>query len=680
MRTRRVVWVSFLALAATALTVVATVVFTRDLGTAATVVSLFLALGGAAAGTWRWLVQRATPRVSSPEQLDLAARALAETAEHQWRVEAAVRGLDPARVRWAATHRPVADASADHLRAGAQVEGGLDEILRYHWESSGGRLVILGAAGTGKTAAAVLLVQAALRARRADDPVPALIGVASWDPHHEHVVDHLSAQLIRDHPYLMNAEYGPAAASGLLTSGRVTPVLDGFDELTPDRRPAALTELNRSGLSRMVLTSRLEEYEDATGAVVLTGAAVVELLPPQVDAVIGFISAGCAPRLLTRWEPVFTAMRADPSGPVPTALTNPLTLALARLTYVDRDPADLLDRDRFGTARAVRDHLIDGFVPAQYDPNQRRDDPSGRLRYGPPQALHWLAYLAGQMEHRRLSDLAWWHIPHLVPPALRVLASVPVFTALAWLVTATVWGGHLVLGIALAGLPLIALSIARQHRAGPIPPATLGRLSGRRQLRHSLAAGARTGLVTTVAVALAIGLRDMIVPQEVPAHSELPIVLAAALVFGVAVGGIATVGAAVRRNAPVTAPDPGRSFRAHLLFLLAGRILPTALVICLFILISIPGDDVPPSLGNTLVPALAFSLLAGAAFVLPEAAGQYAVAVGILTVAGKAPARPLRFLADAHRRGVLRQQGATYQFRHAELQTSLAALDDHRTP
>jgi hypothetical protein len=32
----------------------------------------------------------------------------------------------------------------------------------------------------------------------------------------------------------------------------------------------------------------------------------------------------------------------------------------------------------------------------------------------------------------------------------------------------------------------------------------------------------------------------------------------------------------------------------------------------------------------------------------------------------------MRFLADAHQRGVLRQAGAVYQFRHAELQRHLA--------
>jgi hypothetical protein len=44
-----------------------------------------------------------------------------------------------------------------------------------------------------------------------------------------------------------------------------------------------------------------------------------------------------------------------------------------------------------------------------------------------------------------------------------------------------------------------------------------------------------------------------------------------------------------------------------------------------------------------------------------------------LAAKGQLPWRLLSFLADAHKRGVVRQQGAVYQFRHLELQHRLAA-------
>jgi hypothetical protein len=55
------------------------------------------------------------------------------------------------------------------------------------------------------------------------------------------------------------------------------------------------------------------------------------------------------------------------------------------------------------------------------------------------------------------------------------------------------------------------------------------------------------------------------------------------------------------------------------------------------------------------------------------AAQSYSEARIWLFACGRMPWRTLRFLADAHRRGVLRQTGAVYQFRHVRLQEHLAA-------
>jgi hypothetical protein len=46
---------------------------------------------------------------------------------------------------------------------------------------------------------------------------------------------------------------------------------------------------------------------------------------------------------------------------------------------------------------------------------------------------------------------------------------------------------------------------------------------------------------------------------------------------------------------------------------------------------------------------------------------------GLLALRHLLPRRLISFLADAHQRGVLRQAGAVYQFRHVELQRRLAA-------
>lgn len=53
--------------------------------------------------------------------------------------------------------------------------------------------------------------------------------------------------------------------------------------------------------------------------------------------------------------------------------------------------------------------------------------------------------------------------------------------------------------------------------------------------------------------------------------------------------------------------------------------------------------------------------------------GRLLVARTWLSITGQLPWRLMTFLSDAHRRGVLRQSGALYQFRHLQLQQRLAA-------
>ena len=54
---------------------------------------------------------------------------------------------------------------------------------------------------------------------------------------------------------------------------------------------------------------------------------------------------------------------------------------------------------------------------------------------------------------------------------------------------------------------------------------------------------------------------------------------------------------------------------------------------------------------------------------------SYLLTVGWLAFSHQLPRPLMSFLADAHQRGVLRQAGAVYQFRHIELQHRLANRD-----
>jgi hypothetical protein len=83
------------------------------------------------------------------------------------------------------------------------------------------------------------------------------------------------------------------------------------------------------------------------------------------------------------------------------------------------------------------------------------------------------------------------------------------------------------------------------------------------------------------------------------------------------------------------------------------------------------GLAVRPAVGLVVGLAVAFaSALWGG--LMESAWGWFAIARCCSALRGRLPWRLMAFLADAHQRGVLRQLGAVYQFRHVELQRHLA--------
>ncbi|MCO5995820.1 NACHT domain-containing protein [Actinoallomurus rhizosphaericola] len=126
-----------------------------------------------------------------------------------------------------------------------------------------------------------------------------------------------------------------------------------------------------------------------------------------------------------------------------------------------------------------------------------------------------------------------------------------------------------------------------------------------------------------------------------------------------------------RAEAASAAPDPRGALRRRrrstawavaLGGLAAG--LPTAVFL-------LPSGDISPGYKLTLSLALTLSIALACALRTPW--GTFAVSRRLLAVTGRLPFDLPRFLEDAHERGVLRQAGAVYQFRHARLQDRLAA-------
>lgn len=154
------------------------------------VLARYSALSGAAA------------RVSGGDVAD-AADLLADAVREFWSREAALREVTaprPLAVRWSSARRPAAGRDVVTGEDGTTwtarpASGGIRDITAgFSLRPTGrdaaagehdparGQLVVLGEAGAGKTALAMLLVLGLLRHRASGELVPVLLPVSSWDP------------------------------------------------------------------------------------------------------------------------------------------------------------------------------------------------------------------------------------------------------------------------------------------------------------------------------------------------------------------------------------------------------------------------------------------------------------------------------------------------------------------
>ena len=697
-------------------------------------------------------------RVAMPYRgvLTEVAETLAHNEHGRWTLEEERRRVHdprPLPVKWGSARANWVDHPDNVHGAGSasappSLSGGLSEIADAYRRIGSGRLVVLGRAGSGKTVLTLRFVLDYLRTRVDGEPVPVVFSLGSWEPTAVGLREWLVGRLLRDNPDLdARAPDGSTLAAALLAAGWILPVLDGFDEIAAGLHGAALDALNASTLP-FLLTSRTGEFADAVTATdVLTRAAGVELTDLTTADLAEYLPLTARPtasaepgepaepgeRSPTVWDPVVDRLVRQPDSPacrhLTAVLSTPLMVVLARTVYSNvpgRDPAVLLDTDRFPTPEALEEHLLAGFVPTVYRPQpqtahgpatrsrrQRTWDPDRALRY----AGHLAAHLDRDQEHGH-QDLAWWQLAGAVRPSVRILAvtmASAMLTALAdWLVF---WPLDLfgvgrtpvepeasVLDALLYG-PAVGLTFGLIYglvtvfdRATFEPSRTQLRLVG---LRHGAEGPPRwrrflswfgIGCVGGMAVGVAYGPALILEARILFGHtayggdavkSTLINMLGFGIVFGLAAGCV--LGSVVALETPV---DVGSAATPTSL-LLSNRttvlrqvaVVAPALAVAIAVIGWTTVELLRGHLGNVNWPIAngfvigAIGGIGGAAsYALAFTAwGQWVLFTRIcLPLTGRLPWRVVAYLDDAHRRGVLRQAGAVYQFRHARLQQHLS--------
>ena len=668
------------------------------LGVAPTGVAVLVGGGAPAALYLAWASYRDAAGGGGLSLAEVADQ-LAVAVGAQWTAEAAARRLNipyPLPVSWGAADASLTDGWDVLVKLAASGAGWPRPLPASTWAAGPddlvgdggqladvltrvptGRLVVLGEPGAGKTMLMVRLVLDLLARRAAGGPVPLLVSAASWDPVGQDLRSWLVAQLLIEYPALAapppTDRTESTRAAALLASGLIVLVLDGLDEIPEQLRGPAINRINNAlgAGEQVVVTCRTQQYRDAVrpqgGAeVILRGAAAVQLRPLYPDAVRGYLCDDAAgPVTKARWDPVFAVLGTE--APAGQALRTPLMVGLARTIYNPRpggtlrEPVELCS-PALADRAAVESLLFDAFIPAAY-----QDDPAGRWKAQDME--RWLVFLARHLEYTIVSpDLAWWQLPRAVPGlTLAAKAAAGMLYGVAFGAMAGVVAGHVLGGR--AGLVtwvvvwVVIAGIRAARRESPRPVGVRLQLPSRGNVMIGVMAGVVAGValgsVAWAAVALAAGA-------------------AVALVVGVVVGVVAGVVAAVvvEGIAQWNTPLDLSSAASPSAVLAGDRRTGAALGVALGV-----------ALGSVTWAAVAAGIypgpVAGAAVGVGVAVGgiasfafsawpSYGIARIWLALCRRLPWQLMDFLADAHKRGVLRQAGAVYQFRHIKLQRRLA--------
>ena len=594
-----------------------------------------------------WATFRDARRAGAAETgpvLPRIADELATAVGRQWAREAAVRRLNdpyPLPVSWAAAAADLAapwESRAELAASGAgwpppppgrawaagpaELAGEGGELAGVLAKVPTGRLVVLGEPGSGKTMLMVRLVLDLLAARSAGGPVPVLFPVASWDPSGQDLAGWLAARLITDYPFLAGpapaGAAGPDRAAALIGAGLILPVVDGLDEIPGPVRGAAISRINVAlpPGGQLLLTCRTGQYQDAVRppegpGVTLAGAAAIELRPLEAGAVRRYLRDDApGPAARARWDPVLALLGTR--APAGQALTTPLMVALARTIYNPR-PGEAVGalRDPAELGGLPDRAAVEAHLFDAFIPAAYRPSPGSRWTAG--HAERWLVFLARHLEHTiGTPDLAWWQLDKAVSR------------------TAAGPGNRLVARLVARRGPELPTRGVRINTAGLGFGLVAGLVAG---LGFGLVAGPGFGLGFGLVIGLLGGLGGGLdsVPRDIAETIDPRLVLARdrQVMLSLTLGG-----------------GLGAGLGAGLIFGLAGG----------------------------LVFGLGFGL-----FVFGRLIGlantkwtPYVLARGWLAFRRQLPWPLMTFLADAHKRGVLRQAGAVYQFRHIDLQHRLA--------
>ncbi len=264
------------------------------------------------------------------------------------------------------------------------------------FDRTGGKLVILGATGAGKTTTLLELALVLVSRAQKDPsfPIPVLFELGSWKPESGAIADWLIAQL--------KFKYGisPAIGKKWLAEQKLLPLLDGLDEVETHRQNSCIQAINQFIESEfkpkhLVVCSSFEVYKNCQTRFKLQAAV---LLKPLTETKIQNYLLEARSREL--WYSIENEPELLKIAKVP------LLLSMMALAYEDI----LIESwKRITSAEEQRKYLLTAYIRRQMTGEVKQYPRNKELRSA--QIRHWLGWLAKKMEQQGIQEFYLDRIP-----------------------------------------------------------------------------------------------------------------------------------------------------------------------------------------------------------------------------------------------------------------------------